>query len=78
MTVVEYIRCISQRFACVSSPVYAFSYTLVRGVTKSKHSTWSERAGLVENKTDNKYYYDGGRIPMDGQIFVLDTDIIKE
>jgi hypothetical protein len=33
--------------------------------------TISER--LVENKTDNKYYYDGGRIPMDGQIFVLDT-----
>jgi hypothetical protein len=39
--------------------------------------TISER--LVANKTDNKYYYDdSGRIPMDGQLFTLDTDIIKE
>jgi hypothetical protein len=40
-------------------------------------TTLTER--LVENKTDNKYYYDdSGRIPMDGQLFTLDTDIIKE
>jgi hypothetical protein len=38
--------------------------------------TISER--LVENKTDNKYYYDDAKIPMDGQLFTLDTDIIKE
>jgi hypothetical protein len=40
-------------------------------------TTLTER--LVANKTDNKYYYnDSGRIPMDGQLFTLDTDIIKE
>jgi hypothetical protein len=38
--------------------------------------TISER--LVANKTDNKYYYDDAKIPMDGQLFTLDTDIIKE
>jgi hypothetical protein len=38
-------------------------------------TTLTER--LVENKTDNKSFY-GAEIPMNGDEFMLNTDIIKE
>jgi hypothetical protein len=60
---------------------FKYASGVKNGSANSSSSATEPSIGLrlVANKTDNKYYYnDTGRIPMDGQLFTLDTDIIKD